>query len=75
MPMLQHLSLLRCLSHNSVPRKVYWIPENLLHITLYKDKRTNNTDYEFNLIEFTESISGPNSQNYKIAINFFNADK
>lgn len=73
--MLQYLSLLRCLSYNSVSRKVYWLLENLLHITLYKDKRTNNIDYEFNLIEFTESISGPNSQNYKIAINFFNADK
>ena len=73
--MLQYLSLLRCLSYNSVFRKVYWLLENLLHITFYKDKKTNNIDYEFNLIEFTESISGQNSQNYKIAINSFNADK
>jgi len=48
---------------------------NLLHNTLYEDKRANNADYEFNLIEFAGSISGPDSQNYKIAINSPNADK
>jgi len=73
--MLQPLSFLRCSSHNSASRRVYWLLGNLLHNTLYEDKRANNASYEFNLIEFAGSISGPDSQNYKIAINSPNADK
>jgi len=58
-----------------VSRRAYWLLENLLLNTLYKDKRASNVDARFELIEFAESISGPDPQNYEAAMNSLDTDK
>ena len=60
---------------NLASKRVYQLPGNSLLNTLYKNKRANYADSEFDLIEFAESISGPDLQNYKVAMNSSNANK
>lgn len=56
-------------------KRAYWLLENLLLNTFYEDKRASNIDAKFEFIEFTKSISGPDPQNYKVAMNFLNTGK
>lgn len=56
-------------------KRAYWLLENLLLNTFYEDKRASNIDAKFEFIEFAKYISGPDSQNYKIAVNSLNTGK
>lgn len=71
-PILQHFPLPRHSYHNTAPIRAYWLLENPLLNILYKDRRANNIDTGFELIEFAGSIFVPNPQNYKSSSN---ADK
>jgi len=60
---IQLHSLLRYLSHNTEFVRAYWPLKNLLLNTLYENERTSNVSTEFELIEFSNSIFGPDPQN------------
>ena len=53
-------------------KRAYWLLENLLLNTFYEDKRASNIDAKF---EFAKSISGPDPQNYKVAMNSLDTGK
>ena len=74
-PLLQPSPPPRCSSHNPVPRRAYWLPEKLLFNSPNEQNDANHADVEFQPVEFANSISGPDSRNYKTAMSAPDTDR